>query len=185
MPSSVFGNVYYNDNNSSENLDQVSPGFSPKNGMGYGGDGDDRRPSIASATTVSSTGSNPSVGGRFHKKLEGFFGNEYDTSRQGSETSSIQGSLPSFAPGAGGGGQRNRASSTNQSQMRSDPPSPSSSRPRTPTPQQPPSADVTPWAFQDSKVRWRSLGRYFLAMLTCAAGCSRLVLSRPKQRPGT
>src|SRR5690242_8371368 len=40
-------------------------------------EGDARRPSIASATTVSSTGSRSSAAnGRFHKSLKGFFGED-------------------------------------------------------------------------------------------------------------
>lgn len=153
MPTSVFGTFY---NDSSENLGTVSPGHAPQNGMSFPNDGDARRPSIASATTVSSSGS------RSHKKLQGFFGEEYkafeETSRQGSETSSMQGNLPPFAPG--GGGPRDRTNSTNEASMRSG--SPSSSRPRTPA--QGPTNEVTPWVFQDSKVGWLTeLGRTFQA----------------------
>ena len=155
MPSSVFGTFY---NDSTENLGQISPGYAPQNGMGFPNDGDDRRPSIASATTVSSTGSKSSAGGKFHKKLHGFFGEEYkgleEASRQNSETSSMHGNLPSFAPG--GSGQQGRSNSGNEAS------SPSSSRPRTPA--HGPSNEVTPWVFQDSKVRWKcSLGRPFQA----------------------
>lgn len=39
--------------------------------------GDDRRPSVASATTVSSQGSKSSTSARFRKRLQGFFGDEY------------------------------------------------------------------------------------------------------------
>ncbi|KAI9046149.1 adenylate cyclase acyA [Aspergillus affinis] len=38
---------------------------------------DDRRPSVASATTVSSQGSKSSTSARFRKRLQGFFGDEY------------------------------------------------------------------------------------------------------------
>jgi adenylate cyclase len=120
--------------------------------MNFPTDGDDRRPSIASNTTVSSTGSKSSTGRGFHKKLQGFFGEEYvglqEASRQNSETSSMQGQLPAFAPGAGAA--RNRNNSVNDSSLRSGPPSPSSSRPRTPA--QGPSNEVTPWEFQDTQV---------------------------------
>lgn len=154
MPQSVFGGSFYNDSN--ENLGQISPGFAPGSGMGFPGDGEDRRPSIASATTVSSTGSKQSIGGRVHKKLHGFFGEDVTTvlndgrgsSRQNSETSSLHnGQLPLFAPGAA----RIRNNSMNDGMLRgSDPPSPSNSRPRTPQPQ--PSHEVTPWVFQDADV---------------------------------
>ncbi|KAK5168965.1 uncharacterized protein LTR77_006274 [Saxophila tyrrhenica] len=159
MPSSVFGGTFYND--STDNLGQVSPGFAPKNGMGFP-DGDDRRPSIASATTVSSTGSKSSASAKVHKKLQGFFGEEYtglkEASRQGSETSSMQSSnLPAFAPGAGS--QRNRNNSVND--MRSGPPSPSSSRPRTPGASAAPDSEVTPWVFQDNQDMPSTSGSFF------------------------
>lgn len=151
MPTSVFGGSFYN-NDSSDNLGQISPGHGPPNGMGFPGDDDHRRPSVASANTMSSTGSKTSLGGRFHKKLQGFFGDEFDgvkegDSRQNSESSSVQ-NLPAFAPGGSNG--RNRNNSVNDTARRSDPPSPSSSRPRTPAPA--PSSEVTPWVFQDTQV---------------------------------
>lgn len=153
MPTSIFGGSFYNDSN--ENLGQISPGFAPPNGMRFPGDGEDRRPSIASATTVSSTGSKSSIGGRVHKKLQGFFGEDVlpqpgqgNGSRQNSETSSMQGGvLPAFAPGGNAG---NRNNSVNGVILGSGPPSPSSSRPRTPAPG--PSSEVTPWVFQDTQV---------------------------------
>ena len=153
MPSSVFSGAQYND--SSENVANPSPG---PNGKGYGYGEDDRRPSIASADTMSSTGSKSSMSGKIHKKLHGFFGEEYkglqeDASRQGSETSSMQSGLPPFAPGGGGSGWRNRNNSVGDS-YGSRPPSPGSSRPRTPA-QQAPSSDVTPWVYQDTQVRTR------------------------------
>ncbi|KAI5364198.1 Putative ras-associating (RA) domain, adenylyl cyclase class-3/4/guanylyl cyclase [Septoria linicola] len=149
MPQSIFGGSFYNDSN--ENLSQISPGFAPNNGMYFPNDGEDRRPSIASATTVSSTGSKSSVRDRMQKKLQGFFG-ETDVpvgseSRQNSEASSMQnGPLPPFAPGATSG--RNRNNSMNDAMLRSGPPSPAS-RPRTPAQQ--PSSEVTPWVFQDAE----------------------------------
>ncbi|EME42487.1 adenylate cyclase-like protein [Dothistroma septosporum NZE10] len=158
MPQSVFTGSFYNDSN--EDLGQVSPRFTPGGPMGFTGDNEDRRPSIASATTVSSTGSaKNSISGRMHKKLQGFFGEDVrdamsegrDSSRQNSEASSVhhgQGQLPPFAPGGGTG--RNRNNSMNDAMMRSGPPSPSSqSRPRTPIPQ--PSSEVTPWIYQDAE----------------------------------
>ena len=188
MPTSVFGSSYYNDSN--DNLGSISPGFAPANGMSFSSEGDDRRPSIASATTVSSTGSKSSVGGKFHKKLHGFFGDEYkglqeETSRQNSEASSMQSSLPAFAPGIGGNSSRHRNNSLNDTMMRSGPPSPTSSRPRTPAPQ--PSSEVTPWVYQDTQVRWRCLSvATSRRLLTRAAGEPRRlrhVASRTEQRP--
>ena len=153
MPSSVFGNSYYND--SAENVGQISPGFSPQNGMGFPNDGDDRRPSIASATTVSSSGSKSSTG-KIHKKLQGFFGEDYkgleEPSRQTSESSSMQGTNPGLTPTSSG---QRRNTAINDGGKGSSPPSPSSSRPRTPA-QQGPTYDVTPWAYQESQVSYHT-----------------------------
>ena len=163
MPTSVFGGTFYND--STENLGQVSPGYAPQNGMSYPNDGDDRRPSIASATTVDSSDSKPSMSGRVHRKLQGFFGEDYkgleEASRQPSETSSMQGNRPSFAQSGGEAGER--SNSVNDASQRSGPPSPSSSRPRTPA--QGPASEVTPWVFQDSSVSGMKArpGRHFQA----------------------
>ncbi|KAF2724254.1 PP2C-domain-containing protein [Polychaeton citri CBS 116435] len=157
MPSSVFGNFL---NDSSDNLGQISPGFAPPGGMGFPDMSDDRRPSVASATTVSSTGSRGSIPSRAKKKLNSFFGEDYGSTlntnsnsgdgatRHNSEASSMQ-NLPTFAPGMGGAAaSRNRNNSMNDAIFRgSEPPSPSSSRPRSPGPQ--PSSEVTPWAYQD------------------------------------
>jgi adenylate cyclase len=146
VATSVFGGTFYNED--------LSPGFAPSEGMGFPVDKDDRRPSIASGTTVSSTGSKSSFSGRYKKKLQGFFGEDYpgeengSGSRQNSETSSMQGGvLPAFAPG---GSSRNRNNSMNDGLLRSGPPSPTSSRPRTPAAG--PSSEVTPWVFQDMQV---------------------------------
>lgn len=148
MPTSVFGTFY---NDSTENLGQISPGYAPPNGMGFPDDDNMRRPSVASASTMSSSGSKSSVSGKFHKKLGAFFGDEYtglqdSSSRQNSESSSMQ-NLPAFALGGGRG--RDRNNSLNDAVRGSGPPSPSSSRPRTPAP----SSEVTPWVYQDTQVR--------------------------------
>lgn len=151
---SVFSSFYNND--SSDDLGHISPGFAPVMGMNFPGDGEDRRPSIASAITVSSTGSRGSVSTRVQKKLQGFFGEtevplggEGSNSRQNSEASSMHnGSLPLFAPG--GSASRDRNNSMNDSMLRSGPPSPGTSRPRTPAVL--PNSEVTPWVFQDPEV---------------------------------
>lgn len=145
MPTSVFGGTFYND--STDNLGQISPGYAPPNGMGFPDDDNVRRPSVASASTMSSTGSKSSISGKFHKKLGAFFGDEYtglqeSSSRQNSQSSSMQ-NLPAFAPGGARG--RDRNNSLNDAVRGSGPPSPSSSRPRTPAP----SSEVTPWVYQD------------------------------------
>jgi hypothetical protein len=156
MPTSVFNNFY---DDPSEDIGQHSPGFRPGSSQedmtGY--IEDDRRPSIASATTISSTGSKSSVGRGFHKRLHHFFGEELPSDgRQGSDTS-----LPPFAMYSTTSTAdsrptqtlpRNRTNSTNNSTFAptiSRPGSPSSfARPRTPH-----TSEVTPWEFQDYKVR--------------------------------
>lgn len=112
--------------------------------------GDERRPSMASATTVSSSNSNPraSVGrGTRHMKMANIFGDDGHESSRGSDTSILA------------SGQRDQSSSSQSYRDRNNsihtinndrrPISPTSSRPRTPVP----SSDVTPWIFQDFKVR--------------------------------
>ncbi|KAF2147426.1 uncharacterized protein K452DRAFT_304267 [Aplosporella prunicola CBS 121167] len=146
MASSIFPGSFYNDSN--EDIPQLSPGFRP--GSGRTDDvafpGEDRRPSVASATTVSSSNSRSSIGRGFHKKLQGFFGDEYN----GSE--SRQGSEASLTTNAGEASRqhRNRNNSlhnTTASSTGSRPGSPASSRPRTPLP----SSDITPWEYQENK----------------------------------
>jgi adenylate cyclase len=105
---------------------------------------DDRRPSVASATTVSSSGSKSSIGRGFHKQLRGFFGDEFPgDSRQGSDTSLT--TSTQFRDDT----QSSRSIRNRNNSVNSRPTSPTSSRPRTPLP----SSEVTPWDFQDFKVR--------------------------------
>jgi adenylate cyclase len=162
MPSSVFGSFF---NDSSEDISQLSPGFRPGSGkeeMGF--PGDDRRPSVASATTVSSSGSKSSVGRGFHKKLQGFFGDEYPgDSRQNSDTSlanQIYGTVGE-PPSQRARNRNNSMNNTISSSLGSRPASPASSRPRTPLPP----SEVTPWEYQDTpggpKVRLGSLFFFF------------------------
>jgi adenylate cyclase len=147
-PTQNAWSSFYNDSN--EDLAQLSPGFarpgtgSREDSMGFPLK-DDRRPSVASATTVSSTGSKSSRG--FHKRLPNFFGEDFPTDgRQNSDTSL---STP-FATDAMSTRTRNRGNSLNNTigSYHSRPASPTSSRPRTPQP----SSEVTPWEFQDAKV---------------------------------
>lgn len=148
MPTSIFGSFY---NDSEDELGQLSPGFRPGSANDNGFPADDRRPSVASATTVSSSGSKSSVGRNFHKKLQGFFGEEPPSdSRQNSEASLPHQPQPSNAQQYA---NRIRANSTNNTIGSSfgggsRPASPTSSRPRTPLP----SSEVTPWEFQDYQV---------------------------------
>ena len=107
---------------------------------------EDRRPSVASATTVGSQESSFRSGGNknsYRKKLAGFFGEDVDgANSQRSSDSNVP--PPSARPFLR---TRNNSVQTNNADTR--PVSPSSSRPRTPAP----SSDVVPWMFQDFKVR--------------------------------
>jgi adenylate cyclase len=141
---------FYNDSN--EDVSQLSPAFgrpgsgSREDSMGFPLK-DDRRPSVASQNTVSSTGSKSSSRG-FHKRLPNFFGEDFPTDgRQNSETSLTT----PFASDAMSTRTRNRGNSLHNTigSHHSRPTSPTSSRPRTPQP----SSEVTPWEYQDSKVR--------------------------------
>ncbi|KAI8938986.1 hypothetical protein NX059_004830 [Plenodomus lindquistii] len=148
MVNSVWSSFF---NDSNEDVTQLSPGFQ-RPGTGGREDSmgfpvkDDRRPSVASANTVSSTGSKSSVGRGFHKRLQNVFGEDFPADgRQNSDTS-----LPYTTDAQSLRGQRNRGNSLNNtigSSHHSRPASPTSSRPRTPQP----SSEVTPWDFQDSK----------------------------------
>lgn len=140
-----------------EDMGQLSPGFRPGSAqedmIRYSND--DRRPSIASATTVSSIGSKSSMGGRgYHKKLHGFFGDDFtnnEDSRQNSDSS-----LPSSALYGGGyesqsrfARLRNNSATTTTTVGNSQPGSPTN-RPRSPSQSQNMS-DVAPWEFQSSR----------------------------------
>jgi adenylate cyclase len=179
--SAGFGTSFYND--SSDNLSQasqLSPGFRPGAGFPgnnpssdspadtYFGNEDERRPSVASVTTLSSTGSRSSAGrgaaGGIHKKLQTFFGEDFP-GRDGSDTS-----LPAHAKEtrshsfARSHRDRNPSSATDQTQRDA---SPAPSRPRTPVP----SSDVVPFLYQDSQVRSLFVATYLVPLfcLPCPA----------------
>lgn len=178
VPASAFQTTFYND--SSDNLSQtsqLSPGVRPGSGRtGNTSDSpeagffnDERRPSLASVTTASSSGSKSSVSrtGGFHKKLQGFFGEDF-TGKESSETS-----LPSHesrqeqrAPSYSRHRERNHSARTQDSHREL---SPAPSRPRTPVP----SSDVVPFLYQDSQV-----SKYFVCGQSPAA-LSYFVLSAP------
>jgi len=105
--------------------------------------GDERRPSLASNTTIGSQDSGfraTATKGAYQKKLAVFFGEDVSgrTSQQGSD-SSVPNSIHSHR-------RRNGSSQTNNGNGRTA--SPAGSRPQTPLP----SSDVVPWVFQDFKV---------------------------------
>lgn len=133
----------------------VSPSFRPDTGRTGASDspdpmffGDERRPSMASATTVSSTNSNRRAStsrSTRHKKLANFFGE--DESSRGSDTS-IFTTGRDHSASSHSHRDRDRNNSIHTINIDGRPVSPSSSRPRTPIP----SSEVTPWLFQDFKV---------------------------------
>ncbi|KAL9021446.1 MAG: hypothetical protein Q9185_001343 [Variospora sp. 1 TL-2023] len=111
--------------------------------------GSDRRPSMASATTVSSQNSVPisrasTSRGNPNKRLGAFFGDDGLDSARSSDTGVI---TTGRDPSASSQTRKARHNSvqTNNTDGRTS--SPSSSRPRSPLP----SSDVTPWLFQDFK----------------------------------
>ncbi|KAF1832424.1 PP2C-domain-containing protein [Decorospora gaudefroyi] len=149
MANSVWSSFF---NDSNEDIAQPSPGFRPGTGSREDSMGfplkDDRRPSVASATTVSSSGSKSSIGRGFHKRLQNVFGEDFPADgRQNSDTSL---NTPYGGDAHSMRGQRLRGNSLNNtigSSHQSRPGSPAGSRPRTPQP----SSEVTPWEFQDSR----------------------------------
>jgi adenylate cyclase len=151
VPSSAFGTTFYND--SSDNLSmasQLSPGFRPSSGNMPD---DDRRPSVASVTTASSSGSKSSVVRTgIHKSLKGFFGDEFpgsngkvDAKEGGKEPNTKYN--PEQKDHRSNSYTRNRNPSTAKDAPQRDS-SPVPSRPRTPVP----SSDVVPFLYQDSQV---------------------------------
>lgn len=123
--------------------------------MGY--DGQDRRPSVASTTTMSSVGSGRSYSRvATHKKLHGFFGEEPP-----SEDNHRFSEAPSFGSVMSNGDLVSRPRYSRHGSFKSGfenhfgtgsftPESVRTTRPKTPQP----SADVTPWLFQEHAVSY-------------------------------
>ena len=156
--ASAAATSFYNDSSDTfSEGSQLSPGFRP--GTSLTGNtnasdpptdaffGDERRPSVASVTTASSTGSKSSISrqGGIHKKLHTFFGEDF-LGKDGSDTNlpghAKEARTQSFARSHR---DRNLSSATDQTQREN---SPAPSRPRTPVP----SSDVVPFLYQDSQV---------------------------------
>ncbi|KAL8679863.1 MAG: hypothetical protein Q9186_003883 [Xanthomendoza sp. 1 TL-2023] len=111
---------------------------------------DDRRPSMASATTVSSQNSasisrTSTNRGTQHRRLGAFFGDDGQDSGRSSDTSILPAPRDHSTSSQSRKARHNSVQTNNTDGGR--PGSPSSSRPRSPLP----SSDVTPWAFQDFK----------------------------------
>ena len=111
---------------------------------------DERRPSVASTTTVSSHGSGSRIGASKKKKLAGFFGE--DPSSQESQRKNSESSITMVDQRTQSShsyrDRNNSMQANNDSQV-----SPAASRPRTPLP----SSDVVPWLFQNFQVSSRDL----------------------------
>lgn len=144
IPPSAGPGTFFNDS-SEYDLSPASPLFRPGTSRTAASDsgeltydGDHRRPSVASATTVSSQGSRSShSGSKFRKRLQGFFGDEFNgnsDSRQDPDSNSLLNS------GAGSARGRNNSVSSRHTSERAVSPL----RPHTPLP----SSEVTPWMYQ-------------------------------------
>lgn len=158
MISSVFNSPFHYD--SGDDYPQ-SPGFIAPLGVGEQGIlGEDRRPSVASTTTMSSSGSKRSIGAistKYKKKLQGFFGEEFPGEENARQNSDASQNVPGHDGASnfrydGASSFRDGARDRNNSIGGPRPTSPTSSRPRTPAPG--PSSEVTPWEFQNTKVRY-------------------------------
>lgn len=132
----------------------ASPSFRPDTGRTGASDspdplffGDERRPSMASATTVSSSNSNRRAStsrSTRHKKLANFFGEDGHESSRGSDTSVL---TTGRDHSTSSHSHKDRNNSVHTINTDGRPISPTNSRPRTPLP----SSEVTPWLFQDFK----------------------------------
>ena len=143
FPPSIFQNSFYD----STDIGAMSPGFHPLNNDDYMDD--NRRPSVASTSTMDSTASKRSANGapsRFHKKLQGLLGEEYGNApeeRHSSDGSAVQ-SLHQRGPDASPIVERQgsmggiRPTSRAGSQIKTREPAHAS--------------EVTPWVFQDTEV---------------------------------
>lgn len=117
---------------------------------------DDRRPSMASLTTVGSQNSAPisrtnTNRGTQHRRLGAFFGDDGRDSSMGSDTSILTPGRDHSTSSQSRKARHNSVQTNNTDGGRTG--SPSSSRPRSPQP----SSDVTPWLFQDFKVSARDI----------------------------
>ena len=133
---------------------QVSPLYRPataRTAASDSGDGpwhdNERRPSVASATTIGSqdSSSRASGGKGGYKKLAGFFGE--DVSGHGSPHGS-EISIPTLGQRENSTHSQRTRNNSLQTNNECRAASPAGSRPRTPLP----SSDVVPWVFQDFKV---------------------------------
>lgn len=143
------GGTFFDDRprRSTQHNDLVDPMF-------HSNSNDDRRPSLASATTVSSQNSVPisrasTSRGNQNKRLGAYFGDDGLDSSRGSDTSILTTGRDHSTSSQSRKARHNSVQTNNTDRASS----PSSSRPRSPLP----SSDVTPWLFQDFKVSARDV----------------------------
>ncbi|KAI9651092.1 hypothetical protein NHQ30_001129 [Ciborinia camelliae] len=114
------------------------------------GDGDERRPSVASITTASSTGSKSSLGravGGIHKKLTSFFGEDLPGVSSSDTSLPSQGKEARSHSFARSRRDRINSSTTDHGHNIRDASPAGGSRPRTPVP----SSEVVPFLYQNSQ----------------------------------
>lgn len=152
MPSSAFGTSFYDDSSDNHSMNsQLSPSMRPGTSRTFSDpevdpQDEERRPSLASVATSGSNGSRGSVVRTgIHKKLQGFFGEEY-SGRDSSDTS-----LPTQTAG-----KEQRSNSYSRHHRDRKPSSVAEARDSSPVPSRPrtpvPSSDVVPFLYQDSVV---------------------------------
>lgn len=159
-PAGAGGASFYHDTSDTNSIaSQLSPGAQPSNfpprpqpGSPEAAYDYDRRPSVASIATASSTGSKTSMTRGGFRKLQGFFGEEFPgrDSSDNSLPASIAGGKDqhgrSYSHSRPSHRDRKASNATSASQTRDV--SPASSRPRTPVPK----PEVVPFLYQDNTV---------------------------------
>ncbi|OBT75927.1 hypothetical protein VF21_05779 [Pseudogymnoascus sp. 05NY08] len=153
MPTSAFGTSFYDDSSDNHSMNsQLSPGMRPGTSRTFSepeveavAPDDERRPSLASVATSGSNGSRGSVVRTgIHKKLQGFFGEEY-AGRDSSDASlPTQQQQPGKEQRTNSYSRHRDRKPSSTAEARDSSPVPS--RPRTPVP----SSDVVPFLYQDS-----------------------------------
>ncbi|OBT88845.1 hypothetical protein VE02_03171 [Pseudogymnoascus sp. 03VT05] len=153
MPTSAFGTSFHDDSSDNHSTNsQLSPGMRPGTSRTFSepeaetvAPDDERRPSLASVATSGSNGSRGSVVRTgIHKKLQGFFGEEY-AGRDGSDASlPTQQQQPGKEQRTNSYSRHRDRKPSSAAEARDSSPVPS--RPRTPVP----SSDVVPFLYQDS-----------------------------------
>lgn len=121
------------------------PGFGNTPGISY--EEDRRRPSVASANTESSQSSRTSQRGRFQKKLQGFFGDDFNRSDPQLDLQRTSSKPPSVSS-RNRSKVRDREGSVHSTRPMERSMSSDHSRPLTPVP----SSDVAPWMYQKYNV---------------------------------